>query len=178
MSIASDLRNIFDQYEGEENRLTHALLHTIAKDNDLCEQFLKHTIKSFPFDEDDEIVIRGQGKDEQRKIRKSNKKKEDDSIPDAWICDSNEETCIIVESKVTATPNKEQLKNHMKQASFTKVILLLITADLEKPKIVDDIKNEGKEIYWQSWQEIYGSSGKCVDKRCHSRSPLSGDPDS
>lgn len=43
------MRNIFDQYEQPENRLTHALVSTLSNDRRLIRPFLKRLkIGSFP----------------------------------------------------------------------------------------------------------------------------------
>ncbi len=62
MKIIPVLRNIYDQYDQEENRLTHPLCHTITSDKKLFVDFIKFVIGKFPFIRKTELYVRCQGR--------------------------------------------------------------------------------------------------------------------
>lgn len=150
MQIVKNLRNLFNQYDTEENRLTHSLLHTIASDEKLFRDFIMYAIDKFPFDRKDKLYIGSQGRYGGNLI---SKKAKGDSIPDAVIHDDDGKTCILIESKVTASLTNKQLENHCQKQGFGNHILLLITTDREEPKM--DIALNGYRIYWKPWWGIY-----------------------
>src|SRR4030067_3157533 len=98
MKIISNLRNLFNQYEQEENRLTHSLLHTIARSDKLFVDFLKFAVGKCPFNKKDKVYIGSQGRYGGEIPTDITKKRKKHSIPDALIYDHSK-TCIIIESK-------------------------------------------------------------------------------
>lgn len=167
MKITKNLRNLFDQYSQEENRLTHSLLHTLSIEKKLLIDFMKFTIGKYPFNSKDTIFIGSQGRygDEKRNIVSKKDKRE--SVPDAIIHDKDGTTCILIECKVTAGVKSDQLKRHLtlaKRYGIKKVILLLLSCDRKPPvKIHETIRKYGCDVYWRAWWEIYQWLGGYFD---------------
>ncbi len=83
MKIDKDrLHPLYDQYSNAENRLTHALLHTIGSSPFLFSRFLKNIVgisgnlSGGIFEISTQKVPFSHGDDDQEKV---------ESIPDAWI---------------------------------------------------------------------------------------------
>lgn len=105
------MRNIFDQYDQPENKLTHALVSTLSHDRQLIRPFL-HWLKAKHIPPTREINITEQeipglstGGDEQEKK----------GLPDACFY-NQDDWAVLVESKVQAGINREQLKRHLRTA--------------------------------------------------------------
>ena len=128
------LRNIFDQYDQNENRLTHALCCALAEDDKLLRAFLlDFADRRVPARVDLEVEeqsIPGEvappGEEEEQRR----------GLPDAWI-HANDEWAVLVESKVTAPVEVDQLRRHLNMArrqGAQDVTLLLVTArDYTRP---------------------------------------------
>lgn len=163
-----NLRNLFDQYDKDEDKLTHSLLHTIASDEKLFVDFISFALDKSPFKKD-KIFVGSQGRYGDEISASISKKGKESSVPDAIMHDSS--ACVLIESKVTAAINKEQLENHLKQAQrrgFKNPILLLLTSDREKPDEVHFFEKSGHNIYWKSWWGIYQWMGN------HNKPPMVG----
>jgi len=91
------LHSIFDQYCNEENRLTHALLHTIGSSSWLFISFLKNIVginASIPGNKIYEISTQkvpfSHGDNDPQKV---------ESIPDAWIVEEGSKLGVAIEVK-------------------------------------------------------------------------------
>lgn len=139
------MRNLFDQYNQPENRLTHALACCLNEDEKLSKQFIKWAIKEPP---PSKIVIT-----EQRlpgEAEYSDEELEERGLPDVWIHD-NENWSLLIESKISATLSTSQLDRHHRTAinrGFEKIRLLAI--DLHKPR-----QRFPENFFFKSWTEIY-----------------------
>ncbi len=137
------MRNLFDQYEQPENRVTHALASCLAEDNELLRMFVKWvggtTVKKkTPL----EIV-------EQRlpgEPEVTEAESESRGLPDIWIHDF-ENWALVIESKISSTVNTSQLRRHYRTAErrgFQNVTVLAITAT--KPRV--QLPQWAKCIQW------------------------------
>jgi hypothetical protein len=129
------MRNIFDQYRHSENRLTHALISSLASDPDLLGKFIKwatgHRVptgrlqvleQSLPSEEEPH--------DEEEAERRG--------LPDAWIHDDNS-WALIIESKIAAPVDRDQLERHRRMAErrgFTNAHLLALVTELPNRSVV------------------------------------------
>jgi hypothetical protein len=139
------LRNIFDQYSQHENRLTHALVIAFDEDSKLLRKFVKW--------------ITGTTSPKRLKIVEQQlpgeyelpeQESEQRGLPDAWIHD-DDEWSLLIESKVQAKLNFNQLERHYRTArkrGFSNVTVLAI--DVEKPD-----KKLASYVVFRSWREIY-----------------------
>ncbi|MBW1702411.1 MAG: hypothetical protein JRJ11_12120 [Deltaproteobacteria bacterium] len=155
--IKSGLHPLYEQYSNQENRLTHALLHTIGSSELLLSKFLRKLVRvNFPIaGETYEITTQkvpfSHGDTEQKQV---------ESIPDAWIVDKSSKLGIVIEVKDKKNNLRlSQLRRHTnKIRNYKHPYLLVITPDLKKPdKIYEFERKEGKylKIVWLSWDEIY-----------------------
>ena len=105
------MRNIFDQYEQPENRLTHALISTLSNDRRLIRPFLKRLkIGSIPPVQRLRLVeqqIPG--------VSVSGEEIDAKGLPDACIFD-DKGWALLLESKVQASISRGQLERHLKSA--------------------------------------------------------------
>ena len=105
------MRNIFDQYDQPENKLTHALVSTLSHERRLIRPFL-HWLKVRTVPPTREIRITEQ------EIPGSSAGGEDTKgkgLPDACFY-NQDDWAIFVESKVQAGINRNQLRRHLRTA--------------------------------------------------------------
>ena len=138
------MRNIFDQYNQPENKLTHSLASSLYEDKKLLESFLKTFCKNF-FKNTSDLKIEQQTVPGQ--ISKDIDEKQKKGLPDAIIY--NEEECLIIESKVSSTLTIDQLNRHektLRRRGFKKVKGIGIVIDL-----LPNVKLENwKQLTWNS----------------------------
>ena len=138
------MRNIFDQYNQPENKLTHSLASSLYEDKKLLDSFLKTFCKNF-------FKITSNLKIEQQtvpgQITRETDEKQKKGLPDAIIY--NEEECLIIESKVSSTLTQDQLNRHektLKRRGFDKIKGIGIVVDL-----LPNVKLENwKQLTWNS----------------------------
>lgn len=140
------MRNVFDQYDQAENKLTHALISTLYHEPKLIRPFLKWLrVCNIPSLKNIEVAIQQlPGQDPLIIGEKQN------SVPDASFCD-NDSWAVILESKVQAGISVSQLRRHLDKASrygYEDVYLILITVDLPRGKIPAGVRHV-------SWKSIY-----------------------
>lgn len=139
------MRNIFDQYSQQENRLTHTLMCSLAEDKKLLHNFIRWaTGTAAP--KDIEII--------DQRLPSEPELHEDESIkrglPDAWIFDSNNWS-LLIESKVSAILKNDQLHRHYNTAfrlGFNDITLLVI--DVVQPR-----RKLPAYVIFRKWSEIY-----------------------
>lgn len=106
------MRNVFDQYDQPENRLTHALFCTLGNDHRLIRPFLNWLkIGSVP-------AVRGLRLVEQQipGVSVSGEEIDAKGIPDGCIFD-RDGWALLFESKVQAGVSRNQLERHLKTAA-------------------------------------------------------------
>lgn len=141
------MRNLFDQYDQPENRLTHALVSCLSKDKKLLRSFLKWILKR-EFPSVNSIKINEQQIPEVEELSEAEADKR--GLPDAWMYD-NENWSLILESKVSSKINIHQLNRHRNTAlnrGFKDVTILVISVDESRIKLP-------KFTYLKKWSEIY-----------------------
>lgn len=138
------MRNIFDQYNQPENKLTHSLASSLYEDKKLLESFLKTFCKNF-FKITNNLKIEQQTVPGQ--ITRETDEKQKKGLPDAIIY--NEEECLIIESKVSSTLTQDQLNRHektLRRRGFDKIKGIGIVVDL-----LPNVKLENwKQLTWNS----------------------------
>jgi len=150
------LHPLFDQYSNDENRLTHALLHTIASSRWLLANFLKKFIG---------INYSFRGSTFQISTQKVPFSQQDldppeiDSVPDGWIVDEASNLGIVIEVKdIKNSKNTKQLKSHIKRVKkYQKPYLFIVTPDLKEPQHINALQENQNnvEIVWRSWDQTY-----------------------
>jgi hypothetical protein len=138
------MRNVFDQYSQPENRLSHALAVSLGEDRKFLNEFLK-LFKVSGYDSSGPLEVL-----EQRIPGETIFNFEEDrGLPDLWIHD-NKKWCLLIESKLSASPSIDQLKRHARTASrngFDKINLLSIHADVPSRRY--------SECRYAAWTQIY-----------------------
>ena len=147
------MRNIFDQYNQPENKLTHSLVSCLNEDNHLLNSFLKSFNPNF-FDKNSKLLLEQQTiPGEFRSLEEDNEKK---GLPDAVIY--NQEQCLIIESKVSSSLTKDQLIRHEKtirQRGFNNIKGIGIVVDLLPNVRLDNWKQiTWNQIYSWAYREI------------------------
>ena len=152
IKVKSNLNNIFDPYDQSENRITNALLQTMAKDVDFLKKFLRYNL-SLSLNRNSSVVISSQK--EPLGLGDSDQDREEiEGIPDGWII-IDENDAVLIESKIVRNAiRKDQLLAHKKRIrGYSKKYLCVITPDDESP--IQDMQIEGINISWISWSKIY-----------------------
>ena len=151
------MRNIFDQYEQTENRVTHALITALHEDRYLLSSFLRRIVQVNPAPNTKKLRLLSQQYPGGSEI--SEEEANNRGVPDAWIF-SEDGWCVFIESKVQSSLSSEQIKRHRetaKRRGFRDAIALAIVTDRDRPaRVSADAKIvEWKQIY--SWLRQHSS---------------------
>lgn len=140
------MRNLFDQYQQPENRLTHALLCSLDADRELLRSFLawigEGRRKSAT------LIAQGQslpGEPEAAEDEADRK-----GIPDGCISDG-EGWAVLIESKLVTRWNEGQLRRHRNTAPYhglEKPVILCITSGRSRQTVPDS-------CLARAWPEVY-----------------------
>jgi hypothetical protein len=139
------MKNVFDQYDQPENRLTHALFCALHHDRHFLKAFLKRYARDLKLDYRhlavDEQSVPTTQVDRGRRSRAS--------LPDGVVSDRNGRA-LIVESKIASPLLSNQLRRHtlaLRNQGYDKVNGLAIVAS----------QNSIKTIGWKSacWTDLY-----------------------
>jgi hypothetical protein len=136
------MRNIFYQYSGAENRLTHALMTALDRDRTLLRAFLEQVAKTSPVQPKSAINISVQsipGRPEELEGVSGVQRR---GIPDAWLT-SNEEWCLLIENKVQSQVDVDQLVRHRITANrlgFAEPQLLVLSVRSHRSALPKDIR--------------------------------------
>jgi hypothetical protein len=103
------MRTIFDQYAHPENKLTHALVSSIAHDQYLLREFIKWTTGHIIARKETINVIEQSLPDQ---LEESEDEASRKGLPDACIYADNG-WILIIESKVAARVSVNQLNRHI-----------------------------------------------------------------
>ncbi len=149
------MRNVFDQYDQPENRLTHALMTTLDREQKLVRPFLKW-LKARNLPAKSDILLAEQG------------------VPGAAIVDANEleskglpdgcfytddDWLLMLECKVQDSVKFDQLKRHLataKRHGFETPHLVVIAVD-ENPNLPEGVTSV-------SWRQVYSWFNKHANK--------------
>jgi len=163
------LTPLFDQYSNPENRLTHALMHTLAGSDKILKAFLDQVLgirRSFI---GKEIEITTQKRPFSQEDTDRDKV---DSVPDGWIIDKQGGLGILIEVKDEKNSVRlDQLRSHLKRLeNYENSTLLVITPDLILPQKIDALNADRRcrsRIAWKSWNELYAFFNQCRENLFH-----------
>lgn len=117
------MRNIFDQYQRSENRLTHALATCFHESPTVLASFAKWV--DHPLPKNAVAVVRTQykpGNSVEPDVEQS-----DSTLPDIWLDDAND-WALVIENKIEHAISVKQLRGHLAAArSFKDAKVLLIS---------------------------------------------------
>jgi len=141
------MRNLFDQYETPENRLTHALASCLAEDGRLLREFVRWaTGKALPRSTQLTIIEQGLPRDPEVTEEAVERR----GLPDICVHDGDQ-WCLAVESKVMSPLSAGQLRRHegtIRRRGFSDIVLLAITARGKTPRIADG-------VHHRNWTDVY-----------------------
>ncbi len=121
------MRNIFDQYNEPENRLTHSLVSCLYEDRKLLNSFVNKFCPKF-FKNTSLLKIDEQTLPGTKRIETTEDQRK--GLPDAIIY--NEDQCLIIESKGSSSLTRDQLLRHentIKRRGFDKIKGISITVE-------------------------------------------------
>lgn len=141
------MRNIFDQYKQPENRLTHALLCSLAEDQGLLLRFVRtflhdrHAAPPFIVYEQSLPGVRANPTDEEADLN---------GLPDGCIVDKIRRAWLI-ESKIAAPLRADQLRRHRSTAAKHDLrgnrLLVLTTTAVPRRTV--------RGASYQTWSKLY-----------------------
>jgi hypothetical protein len=141
------MRNLFDQYQQPENRLTHALLCSLDADRRLLRAFV-HWVAGTER-RGVSLIVQGQSLPGQAELAEDEADRK--GIPDGCISDS-EGWALLIESKVGARWNPDQLRRHRATAlrhGLTDVLILCLTSGRTRQEVPAG-------CVARTWPEVYG----------------------
>ncbi|MEI9969102.1 MAG: hypothetical protein WDM87_10915 [Terracidiphilus sp.] len=113
------MRNIFDQYDTPENRLTHALLTCLDQDRNLLDGFVAWVLDNRAPTPAQQLKVLEQGLPDQEEGDPG--PAESKGLPDGCIYD-NRGWGLLIESKIAAPLKVDQLKRHIRTAEGRGII--------------------------------------------------------
>src|SRR5579885_2106767 len=141
------MRNLFDQYDQPENRLTHALVSSLASDPVLLRRFIKWATGQKAPTSQLSIVEQSLPGDEEPQEEEADRR----GLPDGWIFDDNG-WCLVVESKIESALYRDQLDRHHRTAErrgFSDIHMLALVTDLPNANVLD-----GPNVKARRWTEL------------------------
>lgn len=142
------MRNVFDQYDQPENRLTHALICALENDRSLLVPFLRWAgAKDIPSPSRLRIVEQGMPGE---LVTVDEDEAERRGLPDASIFD-DDGWLLLIESKVQAKVSTEQLRRHVQTAvrhGFERPFVLVLAVDPPTGPPPERAAHRG-------WREVY-----------------------
>jgi len=158
-----NLPNLFDQYGVEENRVTNALLQTLATSTRIAEHFLNRFIPEISTREISFIELSEQVVPYRKGTDTPEMQKTSDSVPDGWLIlqrkDKSVANVVVIESKIKkSSARNRQLLGHLAKANRkfqpdTSAWGLLITPDDCDP--FPRWKREEGSYRWIGWRQLY-----------------------
>ncbi len=140
------MRNLFDQYEQPENKLTHALVSALAADKKLIRPFL-HWLRVTGVPALNTIKI-GQQHVPGKPIKEQGE--DDTGLPDACFY-GEDGWAVLIESKVQAGISIPQLRRHVKTAGrygYDNPTLILLAVDGPARALPSG-------MWYVAWKEVY-----------------------
>lgn len=157
------MRNIFDQYREDENRLSHALACTLSRDAALLREWLRRwTGRAVGVREEIRVGQQCYGDDVVSGAGRA------DSLPD--ICVWGDDWTVVIECKVGASDNHEQLRRHMrnvKRRGYSHVSGVFLSPRRSVADCSDYVYSQWSEQFaWFSLQSGRWAEDFCQYMRC------------
>lgn len=143
---SASMRNVFDQYDQPENRLTHAMMSTLHRDRRLLKDFLQW-LDVAPGGPMDQIHV---GEQQVPGGEANSEKEEDEGLPDGCFFD-DEGWAVLMEAKVQAKLSNVQLRRHRRLAErfgYPDAHLLVVSVDPQP-------KNLPPNTSFHEWRKVY-----------------------
>ena len=140
------MRNILDQYEAPENRLTHALGSCLERDRQLLRAFIQWATGRKELPPGRLEVLEQQVPGTPLGIEDED---ESTGLPDLWI-HNGAQWSLVVESKVAASVSAAQLRRHANTArrnGFVDIAVLVLAPAVPGHRVPD--------VVYRTWPEVY-----------------------
>lgn len=140
------MRNVFDQYNQPENKVTHALVTALNEDRKLLAAFLDEIVGVASPVKASRLRVCEQSFPGQPQMLEEEAIR--NGIPDAWITDGDC-WCVLIENKVLGDSSADQLTRHReaaKRMGFDEPNILLLTIKPAAPEIAP----LAKVVEWRS----------------------------
>lgn len=138
------MRNVFDQYTQTENYVTHAVITALVEDELLRAEFLREIAKINP-PINSSLTIAEQSLPGRSAPPKEEAEKR--GVPNAWFT-TDENWCLLMESKVLSDPAMAQLASHVTTVNslgFSDPYILLTTIMLPEATL----PHRAKVVEWK-----------------------------
>ena len=157
--VTSELPNLFDQYSQYENRVTNALLQTLATSPRLARSFLKEFIGIQFNPRRERLILTAQKRPGAHGDRAGTpgNQSEWDSVPDGWLVCEERGWAVVMESKVDRGKLRlDQLRGHLRGAApYPRKYLLVLTPDEKSPREVRTLADHRPRVYWHPWSKVH-----------------------
>ena len=141
------MRNLFDQFQQPENRLTHALMCSLHEDSKMLKKFVCWAIgEAAPAGNLSVVEQSLPGQDEGVELTDQQRR----GLPDGWIY-SDAGWALLIESKIECRLESDQIRRHLFTAGrrgFTKLHTVALVTDLPKGPLDAELKI-------RRWTELY-----------------------
>jgi len=143
------MRHLFDQYTQPENRLTHALVSSLANDPALLKRFVHWATGQKPPTSKLSIVEQTLPGQEEPLCEDQDRRR---GLPDGWIYDEDN-WCLLIENKIQSALTRSQLDRHRATAlrrGFEKIVLLALV-----PNPSNEAALYGDSVFLKKWTDVY-----------------------
>lgn len=143
------MRHLFDQYSQPENRLTHALVCSLANDPVLLKRFV-HWATGQKAPSSQLSIVEQTLPGQEEPLQEDQERRR--GLPDGWIYD-DENWCLLIENKIQSPLTRNQLERHRATAirrGYEKISLLaLVPNPSEEPGLYGD------SVLLRKWTDLY-----------------------
>jgi hypothetical protein len=143
------MRHLFDQYTQPENRLTHALVASLANDPALLKRFVHWATGQKPPSPPLSIVEQTLPGQEEPLSEDQERRR---GLPDGWIYDEGN-WCLLIENKIQSALTRNQLDRHRATAlrrGFEQIALLALV-----PNPSAEGALYGESVSLRKWTDLY-----------------------
>jgi PD-(D/E)XK nuclease superfamily len=159
------MRNTFDQYSQNENRLTHALATLLHRDVKTRALFVKKFFPNSLAPPAARISLEEQNYPGQPALTEQDA--EQRGVPDLWLFDDNSRWCVVIESKITSSLSRRQVERHIRTArkrGYERIVPATITVDSPSSRLPSGtVTLQWKQLYsWLRATSVAGSLAKEV----------------
>jgi len=142
--------NPFNQYDGDENRLTHALAIALERSPQFMDAFVNLCDAKRLLGKDIKVEI--------QVVMRSSADAEETAIPDLLLVDANGQRGIVFEAKVSSSLDLLQLQRHEARAKDCGIQIVGKYAITGRDIDVDKIAEWKKSFIHKTWQHIAWTS--------------------
>jgi hypothetical protein len=141
------MRNLFDQFQQPENRLTLALMCSLHEDPKMLKKFVHWAIgEAAPAGTLSVVEQSLPGEDEGDELTDLQRR----GLPDGWVY-SDSGWALLIESKIECRLESDQIRRHLytaRRRGFTQLHMLALVTDLPKGPL-------NVELHTRRWTELY-----------------------